>query len=892
MELLAILILCALLAAMVLPWVNLLRHNSLRGDIERLTKELERSRTSGAPNQEAPAKVEADVKPISKEVVVEKVAPAPVVPPPMPKAVIESVKPVAAAPARTPAPEARVEAAVESNDWFSKVAVWVGGVALLMAGFYMVKYSIESGWLTPMVRLWLTAGFGVLLCGAGFVISVKSKLAGNERIGQALSGAGVACLYFAAYAAVHLYGFLSPTQGFISMVAVTGLAVGLSLKNGAPIALMGLVGGFLTPWLMQADLADTAMLFSYLFLLFCGAQFLCMRRGWWGLLLGTLVGAYVWSFIVIAEGLNHSAQHIEGAMWFVMGICVANALWAVMAKAETPSEGTILLFSTIRLLAWGGGLLQSLALVWLGGFAGVDMALFGVLGLGALLLAVLREEEFIWAAWFALAAIAVGVIANPSVGWLSWFIWPAGLLGVFFAVGHWQGLRSTQFTIWRGLSVASALLFAPLLYLNRVVLLGTSQEIDFIWRNVAEQNNPAFEVPFSGFWFLLASVAAALLLLAAEHLRRREESLEVVGEYSCFAVAMIGFGLWTYVPATYLAHSLAGLFIVSALYWKWRDLGRMGLVVGLVSAAWGVVMLPFAADAVAYFFRETFQHETHQDGVAVLAWLCGAIGSVLTLWLGREEDGLLSRASAWCSGLVALLGFVALYQWLDQSVVPESWTRVMIEGGLTALLAVFAVVGRAYAGRLCGGRTASLLLSVLVAIRVVFLHLADSGAAGESFFFNALLLQFGVPFFAAFALAWFCGESEDEVARRLYQLCAMMLGFVWSTFLVQDYFGGQYLFSWKASSAEVYTYSVVWLLLAVAYQAIGLWRNQQVIHTGSLVLLLVTVGKVFLVDASELEGIFRVFSFLGLGVALMGIGFFYNKVVFAREKAAAVHRTN
>ena len=69
----------------------------------------------------------------------------------------------------------------------------------------------------------------------------------------------------------------------------------------------------------------------------------------------------------------------------------------------------------------------------------------------------------------------------------------------------------------------------------------------------------------------------------------------------------------------------------------------------------------------------------------------------------------------------------------------------------------------------------------------------------------------------------------------------------------------------------------------MTYQAIGLWRQQSVIHVGSLVLLLITIGKVFLVDAAELEGLLRVLSFLGLGLALIGIGFFYNKVVFAPQ---------
>jgi hypothetical protein len=59
----------------------------------------------------------------------------------------------------------------------------------------------------------------------------------------------VACLYFSVYAAVNLYGFISSGSGLAGMVAVTALAVGLSLRHGAPIALMGFIGGFLTPLL-------------------------------------------------------------------------------------------------------------------------------------------------------------------------------------------------------------------------------------------------------------------------------------------------------------------------------------------------------------------------------------------------------------------------------------------------------------------------------------------------------------------------------------------------------------------------------------------------------------------------------------------------------------------
>ena len=106
-------------------------------------------------------------------------------------------------------------------------------------------------------------------------------------------------------------------------------------------------------------------------------------------------------------------------------------------------------------------------------------------------------------------------------------------------------------------------------------------------------------------------------------------------------------------------------------------------------------------------------------------------------------------------------------------------------------------------------------------------------------------------------------------------------------FLSAGLLRGSELLSWENSSAVIYTYSVVWLLLAVVYQVIGHWRKQSAVHVGSLLLLLLTIGKVFMIDASELEGLFRVLSFGGLGISLIAIGFVYNKVVFARQRAVS-----
>ena len=50
---------------------------------------------------------------------------------------------------------------------------------------------------------------------------------------------------------------------------------------------------------------------------------------------------------------------------------------------------------------------------------------------------------------------------------------------------------------------------------------------------------------------------------------------------------------------------------------------------------------------------------------------------------------------------------------------------------------------------------------------------------------------------------------------------------------------------------------------------------------------MMTVAKVFLVDMSELTGLYRVASFMGLGLILVGIGYLYQRFVFPTPKKRA-----
>jgi uncharacterized membrane protein len=87
------------------------------------------------------------------------------------------------------------------------------------------------------------------------------------------------------------------------------------------------------------------------------------------------------------------------------------------------------------------------------------------------------------------------------------------------------------------------------------------------------------------------------------------------------------------------------------------------------------------------------------------------------------------------------------------------------------------------------------------------------------------------------------------------------------------------------SNAEQYTYSAVWLVFGVAQLAAGILLGSLPLRLASAAVVILTVLKVFLVDMSDLTGIFQALSFLGLGAVLIGIGWFYQRLLFPKRTA-------
>jgi hypothetical protein len=183
--------------------------------------------------------------------------------------------------APTQPPSAPPQTALAGIDWESwlgvRGAAVLGGAVLALAGLFFFRYSIEHGLLPPWLRVFLGTAVGIG-CVAVSEWGLRVRYPGTAN---AVAGGGVAVLYAAFWAARALYGLIGVEVALVLLVLTTTTCCVISWRHvSLVVALLGLVGGFLTPLMLAADTDRPIGLFSYVLLLDGGLLYLARRRAW------------------------------------------------------------------------------------------------------------------------------------------------------------------------------------------------------------------------------------------------------------------------------------------------------------------------------------------------------------------------------------------------------------------------------------------------------------------------------------------------------------------------------------------------------------------------------------------------------------------------------------
>ena len=180
----------------------------------------------------------------------------------------------------------------------------------------------------------------------------------------------------------------------------------------------------------------------------------------------------------------------------------------------------------------------------------------------------------------------------------------------------------------------------------------------------------------------------------------------------------------------------------------------------------------------------------------------------------------------------------------------------------------------------------ALTLAAIVFGLVLTLNPRFTGRPVGDAFFNLILLGYGIPALLAAILALVARETRPLSYRYVAATTAIGLSIVYLMLEVRTLYHGSVLTRGLTSDVEQYTYSAVLLIYGVLLLATGFMLRSQPARLASAAVVALTIAKVFLVDMSDLTGIFRALSFIGLGAVLVGIGWLYQRMLFpARGKA-------
>ena len=238
--------------------------------------------------------------------------PAPAEPPPLLPPVIAPVRPAYV-------PPAPAKPVINWEQFMgAKLFAWLGGLALFLGVAFFVKYSFEHDLIPPEVRVARGFVFGVGLIIGGLKIP-RERYAITSLT---LIAAGIVSLYAVTFAcnSIYHFAFFGPLPTFLLMALITATAFVLAVRLDAPVvAILGILGGFLTPVLINTGHDNPPGLFGYLALLDVGLIAVTLHRRWFYLVPLGAAGTVL--MIISWADKFYAPEKTTTAMTVCLGFC-------------------------------------------------------------------------------------------------------------------------------------------------------------------------------------------------------------------------------------------------------------------------------------------------------------------------------------------------------------------------------------------------------------------------------------------------------------------------------------------------------------------------------------------------------------------------------------------
>lgn len=764
----------------------------------------------------------------------------------------------------------------------------LGAIILFLGIAFFVKYSFDQGWISPAMRVIAAGAVGLALIGAGQLCLRRAM----RPVAAGLMGAGVGVLYVAAFAAYNFYHLVGPTVGFTLYCGVSAISVALAIyANLQGLAVIGLIGGFCTPIALSTGSNQQVALLTYVLLLDLAFVAVAVGRRW------DVLHALSWLGTALLFGGWGIKFYDESVLWRTWGFLLAFYLILHTGIVVQAAGMRFRIPQLLAALVYAGNAAFVFFTWWLlreeaEGFLG----LFAVITGGTQWLIAWRLiptanaarpiSIAFWIGGAAILALAVPLQFDRYLVVVSWTIQAAATLA-FCRRFEEMWLRVKGLAVW----VAA---FIHLILIERTD--AALQEI--IWQS---------GVLFIHYYVLLGllcaagAFAGAALLVAGRSASRDDRGLSVI-----FAVAGSALFLWITADAYDRYVAAVCWWVLATAFWAVSLLapGLRPFAFALTAASAGKHFIWDTLGAPVQLWREL---ETPGINRAVFSGIVAsavcAFGKLVDLrrpgpWrftvLPISPADLLTWLGLTCFLWIATFEIVRVFT-VDMDV--RSWVTNPAVSGVTGVSYLWAasalmlwIVARGHWRNVLyfALTLAWLLAAKFVIIDTLFLFANNNWNNIRGPFANPVVLA-GCACLAVVGLAYARVRRLDGSDQRLFRSAELMQAMLialaalitWiPSFEIVRIFKFEPLRLQFADPrlAMHLCLSVLWAVIATGLLIVGFARRVAVLRYSALALYVFTVIKVFLVDMAALETVYRIISFVVLGVLLLFASVLYQRL--------------
>ncbi|MDN3648840.1 DUF2339 domain-containing protein [Reinekea marina] len=733
----------------------------------------------------------------------------------------------------------------ESPSWLERqlsthLTAKIGAIILIFGAVFLAKYTADIGLFSLTARLWSMglAGLGIALLGA--------KLSQRRAMyGHVLQGTGFAiwlATWFASHVVYELVGWVPTLIACVFAVLFVGYRA--IKQNSQVLAFIALLGGFIAPFIASSDASSLWRLFSYLLVLNIGAAWIVQGKPWkWFLRLSYLGSLILVSLLMTAEYLQgdlSDSQVQTPLVLFILGLVVLYSLLAAKwVMSGTPLVQKLLPGLTITVPAMAG------------------LAVYAILKDSNVIIAAVYLTTACWygVVWhrtsyrgFAATAIVAASLAVPFAlnDLLSSLIYSIeGAAFFVFAVRQQRWL----YLVWASLIQVAGAFFAIHLFTDSEVLTNSSY---LAW-------------PLFG-----AVVGAGIFSSWTLYSQQGFELFNAWLQKGFFAWSLFW---WLYLWGFYSAEVFSTTAFVTVC------LGVMPLTLALISWAhyklnWSTLvsfhwlLTALALVAAAVFYAELGSTATNSDISLVCVILLG-------YWTGRLLLSKIGTHTIKYEGLALWFGFPFVLGLLITQL-GQMQTDWHVLGFFLPFVLLFSTHQKVLPLFFDYPATQRNILAWSVGVvMVVSLVTVTSIGDYSPWPFVAIVHPISMMIILLGYSLLKLNKAFSNMMVPVFFWCALMLTIELNRILFHYYGVGFQLDAWLSSALTQMVWSLVWSIVGAFLMLLGAKKSmsRRMWFSGAAVLGVVVL-KLFLLDLSNVDTLFRILSFIGVGGLLLAVGYF------------------